>query len=367
MGEVHRAHDRRLHRNVAVKFLRPDLSAQADARQRFEDEAHSAARLTHPNVVLVLDSGEHDGTPYLVMECLPGRTLKDEIREGPLDPARVEGIARDVVAGLAAAHEIGIVHRDVSPGNVMLTDTGRAKIGDFGIAKAAESQSVTVVGQVLGTPAYVAPERLRGEPATPASDVYGLGATLYEAVSGSPAFSGDSAIAIAQQVVSTQPMPLADVRPDAPAELVAIIDAAMDRDPARRPTAAELRDRLADASEITTTALPVFDSEATIAAPIVAPVAPPRRRFDERRVLIAAVLIAALVGLVLFAITDHSGSSGTPADANSPGVSTTTPVTQAPTTAATAPRVQATAPATRPQPVVRVHVGKGGKGKHGKG
>jgi serine/threonine-protein kinase len=110
MGQVHKAHDLRLRRDVAIKFLRADLAAQPDARKRFDDEARNAARLTHPNVVLVLDTGEHDGTPYLVMECLPGRTLKDELAEGPLAPARATWVARDVLAGLAAAHEIGIVH-----------------------------------------------------------------------------------------------------------------------------------------------------------------------------------------------------------------------------------------------------------------
>jgi serine/threonine-protein kinase len=367
MGEVRRAHDRRLKRDVAIKFLRRDLAAQPEARKRFDDEARNAARLNHPNVVLVLDTGEHEGVPYLVMECLPGRTLKDELQDGPMSPARVTWIARDVLAGLAAAHEIGIVHRDVSPRNILLTETGRAKIADFGIAKAADVPSVTVVGQVLGTPAYVSPERLLGEPATPASDIYGVGATLYEAVSGAPPFSGESAIAIAHQAVSGPPARLEQLRPDVPLDLVAAIDHAMDPDPARRPTAEELRASLAGEDELSaeTTTVPVVDLTApaeefgpetvalgavaapmaTVATPAVAPMTRVRRHWRERRALLATALVAALLGLLLLALTDHSGSAGT---RDETAVTTTAPPVTAPPTTAVQVRVAVTAnPAPR--------------------
>jgi serine/threonine-protein kinase len=314
------------------------------------------------------------------MECLPGRTLKDELAEGPMPAARVTWIARDVLAGLAAAHEIGIVHRDVAPRNILLTETGRAKIADFGIAKAAESQSVTVVGQVLGTPAYVAPERLRGEPATAAADVYGLGATLYEAVSGSPPFTGESAIAIAQQAVSSRPERLEHLRPDVPLDLVAAIDHAMDPDPTRRPTAEELGASLAGEEELSseTTTVPVVSPAeagaetmavsavgagpmATVATPVVAPVPKVRRSWRERRALVATVAIAAAVGLLLLAASDHAGSVGNPEKADV----TTVPTTVAPpTTVATQVTTQVRAVVTNaPKPVARQH---GGKGKHGK-
>ncbi|MEY2417357.1 MAG: hypothetical protein QOG90_37 [Actinomycetota bacterium] len=372
MGQVHRAHDLRLRRDVAIKFLRADLAAQPDARKRFDDEARNAARLTHPNVVLVLDTGEHDGTPYLVMECLPGRTLKDELAEGPLAPARATWVARDVLAGLAAAHEIGIVHRDVAPRNILMTETGRAKIADFGIAKAAESQSVTVVGQVLGTPAYVAPERLRGEPATPAADVYGLGATLYEAVSGKPPFTGDSAVAIAQQAVSTRPERLEQLRPDLPLDLVATIDHAMDPDPAKRPTAEELGASLAGEQELSaeTTTIPVAGpladtGAATVASPVVTPAARTARSWDERRVVLATVVIAVAIGLFLLALSDHAGSGGTPDRAEQTTVPTTAP--PPPTTAATRVTSGVRAVVTNaPQVVVRHESPKGGGGKHRK-
>jgi serine/threonine-protein kinase len=372
MGEVRRARDVRLDRDVAVKFLRADLAAQPVARQRFEDEARNAALLTHPNVVLVLDSGEYEGTPYLVMECLPGQTLKDELIDGPLPPARVTWIARDILAALAAAHAQGIVHRDVTPRNILLTDTGRAKLADFGIAKAAEGPSVTVVGQVLGTPAYLPPERLRGEPATPAADVYGVGATLYEALSGVPPFRGDSAIAIAHQAATTRPERLERVRPDAPLDLVAAIDHAMDPDPARRPSAEELGASLDGDLDLAaeTTAVPVVDDgmetsalsavgpEATIAAPVVGPERV-RRGWNERRALLATVAIAAVAGLLLLAASDHSGSAGTQEKVEATTVPSTT-VTAPPTTVA---QVQARV-SVAPKPAPR-H--EGHHGKHGKG
>jgi hypothetical protein len=361
MGEVRHGRDLRLDRDVAVKFLRADLAAQPEARQRFEDEARNAARLTHPNVVLVFDSGEHDGMPYLVMERLPGRTLKDEVGEGPLPTARATWIARDILAGLAAAHALGIVHRDVSPRNILLTETGRAKLADFGIAKALEDPSVTVVGQVLGTPAYVAPERMRGEPATPAADVYGVGATLYEALAGAPPFTGDSAISIAHQVVSTRPERLEQLRPDAPLDLVATIDHAMDPDPTRRPTADEFGAALAGDAELAaeTTTVPVVDpGEATIAAPVIAPMEAfaPRRNWRERRALLATVGIAIAAGLLLLAASDHYGSSGSPDTS-----ATTAPPTTVTIPPTTAPVVQARVTVTaKPEPR-REHRGKHGK------
>lgn len=241
MGDVHRAVDHRLGREVAVKFLRGDLAAQPSVRDRFEEEARSAARLTHPNVVLVLDSGEHERCPYLVMECLPGPSLYDEMVRGPLDPDRVRSIGLDVLAGLGAAHELGIVHRDVKPANILLTDDGRAKLADFGIAKSTEGLDHTMVGQVLGTPAYLAPERLAGKPATPSADLYALGVVLYEALCGEPPFVGDTPLAVAHAVATTQPVPLAERSPGLDPRLSEAIDHAMVKDPTQRvQTAAEM-------------------------------------------------------------------------------------------------------------------------------
>lgn len=230
MGDVHRAIDHRLGREVAVKFLRNDLAAQPAVRDRFEAEARSAARLSHPNVVMVLDSGEYERCPYLVMECLPGRTLYDELVRGPLPPDRVRTIAHDMLGALGAAHDLGILHRDVKPGNILLTDDGRAKLADFGIAKSTEGLDHTLVGQVLGTPAYLAPERLSGEPATPSADLYALGVVLYEALTGSQPFRGDTPIAVAHAIATTEPAPLSPRCAEADPALSAVIERAMRKD-----------------------------------------------------------------------------------------------------------------------------------------
>ena len=241
MGDVHRAIDHRLGREVAVKFLRADLAAQPVVRSRFEEEARSAARLTHPNVVMVLDSGEYEQCPYLVMECLTGHTLYDELVRGPLPPDRVRSVAEDMLAGLGAAHELGIVHRDVKPANILLTEEGRAKLADFGIAKSTEGLDHTQVGQVLGTPAYLAPERLAGEPATPSADLYALGVVLYESLLGQQPFPGDTPLAVAHAIATTQPIPIAERRPDIDPGLQAAIDGAMVKDTTKRfQTAAEM-------------------------------------------------------------------------------------------------------------------------------
>ncbi|HSH60803.1 MAG TPA: protein kinase, partial [Acidimicrobiales bacterium] len=186
MGEVRDGLDRRLGRPVAVKLLRRDLAADPELRRRFEGEARAAARLAHPNVVAVHDTGEQEGVPYIVMERLAGRTVADEIAEGPLEPARVQRLGREVLAALDVAHRAGTVHRDIKPANLLLTPESSVKVADFGIAKAAEAlpSDVTASGQVIGTPAYLAPERLEGAPATARSDLYSLAVVLYEALSG---------------------------------------------------------------------------------------------------------------------------------------------------------------------------------------
>src|SRR5437764_8210048 len=196
MPDVHAGTDRRLPRPVAIKLLRPDMAARSDVRLRFEAEARAAARLAHPNVFAAFATGEHDGTPYIVMERLPGRTLADVIADGPVDEDWLLPVAACVLSALGVAHAAGIVHRDVKPGNVLLTTEGSAKISDFGIAKSAEvatggaAMDLTGTGQLIGTPAYLAPERLAGAPATFLSDLYAMGIVLYEALSGEKPFSG---------------------------------------------------------------------------------------------------------------------------------------------------------------------------------
>ncbi len=234
MGTVRDATDRRLGRPVAVKILRADLAEQATARRRFETEAHAAARLTHPNVVMVFDSGEDDGIPFLVMERLPGRTLADELAAGPLSLERVGEVARGILAALAAAHAAGIIHRDIKPGNVLLTDDGHVKVSDFGIAKTVDDVDQTQTAELVATPGYLAPERLAGEPASQRSDLYSVGVLLYEALSGRRPFAGDTPLAVMRAIERGHAEPLTSQRGALPAEVVAVVERAMSLDPRRR-------------------------------------------------------------------------------------------------------------------------------------
>jgi serine/threonine protein kinase len=352
MGEVRHARDRRLSRDVAIKFLRDDLASQPDVRERFANEARNAARLTHANVVLVLDTGEYAGVPYLVMERLPGATLRDELKDGPLSEARATVIARDVLAGLIAAHELGVVHRDIAPSNILLTADGHAKIADFGIAKSAEGLSITMVGQVLGTPAYMAPERLHGEPATPSTDVYALGVVLYEALTGVRPFAGDTPVAVASSVMSTTPEPLAALRPDLDPNMAAAVDGAMAKDPAHRiPTASAMLDTLTDGTA-RTTVIPV------VVSPVRRRVAPRwRRAGDWPRDVWLTIAVVVAVGLLLLGVATRSttGTADETATTQAPVVTTTV----APPPVTTESVVQ---PSGTPSPK-----GGHGKEKHGHG
>lgn len=264
MADVFDAHDERLDRPVAVKLLRPELSADPGMRARFEREARAAARLNHPNVVAVYDSGEDAGRAYLVMERLPGESLADRMRAGPVDPDWLRGVAGDVLAALGAAHDRGIVHRDVKPGNILLDPEGHAKVGDFGIAKAIRSAAagdptdpatadLTAVGMLIGTVAYLAPEQVEGGPASPQSDLYSVGVVLYEALAGrKPYPGGDEPVAQARAVVEGGAPDIAALRPDVPPDLAAVVRRAMDRRPGDRyASAAAMRAALADEGEDT--------------------------------------------------------------------------------------------------------------------
>src|SRR3954471_10742295 len=241
MGAVYSAQDGRLGRAVAVKLLRADLAEQPTARRRFDTEARAAARLAHPNVVIVYDSGEEAGVPYLVMECLSGRTLADELAAGPLPLDRVLQVAREVVAALRAAHAAGVIHRDIKPSNALLTEDGHIKVSDFGIAKLTETLDQTMTADLVATPVYLAPERIAGKPASTRSDLYSLGVLLYEAVTGRRPFDGNAPLAVMHAIEHGTVAPVSSLRPDAPGDLVALIERAMARDPrARFDSAAEM-------------------------------------------------------------------------------------------------------------------------------
>jgi Protein kinase domain len=261
MGEVWLARDDALGREVAVKAVRPTPGvAEALFRARFDAEARALAALRHPAIVAVFDVGWEDDVPYLVMELVPGGSLKDRLAGGPLAPAEVRALGIQIGGALAAAHAGGILHRDVKPANV-LGGPGDWKLADFGIAHVPGSE-LTLTGQFLGTPAYAAPEALVEGEHAPAADVWGLGATLYAAVTGAPPYGGPLGAAAA----TTCPA-VAERAPRVPAALARAIDGALARDPARRPTATALCEQLAAGDEATVTGAPAVEAAVAAGAP----------------------------------------------------------------------------------------------------
>jgi eukaryotic-like serine/threonine-protein kinase len=249
MAEVFRARDIRLDRVVGVKTLRDDLARDQTFQARFRREAQSAASLNHPSIVAVYDTGEDMvgsiPVPYIVMEYVDGRTLRDLLRDDRrLMPERAAEITDGVLRALDYSHRNGIIHRDIKPGNVMLTRSGDVKVMDFGIARAvADSQlTMTQTAQVIGTAQYLSPEQARGERVDARSDLYSTGCLLYELLTGRPPFTGDSPVAIAYQHVKEDPVPPSQVDPDVPAWADAIVLKAMRKDPADRyQSAGEMR------------------------------------------------------------------------------------------------------------------------------
>jgi serine/threonine-protein kinase len=308
MGTVWEAEDQILGRPVAVKVLSESLAAGERAVRRFEREARAAARLFGPHIAAVYDFGRSDGRPYIVMELVRGETLADRLeREGPLPPQEAARIATQVAEALEEAHAAGIVHRDVKPGNVMITPSGQVKVMDFGIAAAAWAERVTTSDLVLGTPSYLPPEQARSEKTTPASDVYALGAVLYEMVAGRPPFVGDSPVAVALAHVRDDPAPLDQMAQGVPPNLAAASMAALAKDPADRPaSAAAFASMLRDP----TLPLPAIDvaEETTPLAPVAlrsnetTPLAPVSRRGERRRIAVPIVLLIASALLLILTI-----------------------------------------------------------------
>jgi eukaryotic-like serine/threonine-protein kinase len=235
MGRVVVAHDRALGRDVAIKLL--ESTDDPTARERFLREARSAARLHHPNVVAVYDTGEEDGRPYLVTELVRGRSLAELLRrDGPMAVDEAIGVTLGVLEGLAAAHRAGMVHRDVKPANVLLPDDGGVKLSDFGIAKALDdaASELTAAGSVMGTPTYLAPELLSGSPPSPASDLYSVGCLMYAQLTGSPPFATGEPLTIAYAHRNEPVPPIEQARSDLPPDLVAVLTRALEKDPADR-------------------------------------------------------------------------------------------------------------------------------------
>ncbi|MFL5821056.1 MAG: Stk1 family PASTA domain-containing Ser/Thr kinase [Solirubrobacteraceae bacterium] len=239
MAEVYCAQDLQLGRRVALKLLHRRFSADPDFVERFRREASAAAGLQHPNVVGVFDRGEWDGTYYIAMEYLEGRSLKEIVAtEGPLAPARAIDIAIQILRAARFAHQRGVIHRDLKPHNVIVDDEGRAKVTDFGIARAGASD-MTETGSIMGTAQYLSPEQAQGHAVSSRSDLYAIGILLYELLAGRVPFQGDSPVTIALKQVSEAPVPPSAYNPAVPQELDAVVLRALEKDPAHRFASAD--------------------------------------------------------------------------------------------------------------------------------
>src|ERR1700691_3394940 len=251
MGEVYRAKDTRLDRNVAVKILPDHLSDNPEAKQRFDREARAISSLNHPNICTLHDVGHQDGIDFLVMEFLEGETLADRLRQGPLPTEQVLKYGIEICEGLERAHKSGVVHRDLKPGNVMLTKTG-AKLMDFGLAKASPAgasaassltmtmpgpsadQPLTAQGTIVGTFQYMSPEQTEGKEADARSDIFALGAVLYEMATGKRAFTGQSQASLVAAILASDPPPISAVAPMSPPALEQVVRSCLAKDPEER-------------------------------------------------------------------------------------------------------------------------------------
>jgi serine/threonine-protein kinase len=251
MGVVYRAHDVRLDRTVALKFLSSQVTSDANARERFTREARTAARTEHPNVCGIYDIGEsQDGEPFIAMPFYEGVNLADRSDSEPLSVVDAVSMVRQVASGLASAHVHGIVHRDIKPGNILITEDGTPKILDFGLAKMAGSQTVTEVGSTLGTFAYMSPEQVRGEKLDPRTDIWSLGAVLYELVAGRRPFAGDYPEAVMYAVLNEEPATMGTYRDDVPEGLETIAGRCLEKNRSSRyQSMAELENDLAAIEE----------------------------------------------------------------------------------------------------------------------
>src|SRR5689334_11925319 len=277
MSSVYRAHDRLLERDVALKVLHEQFAADTDYVERFRREARSVAQLSHPNIVTVIDRGYEGDRQFIVFEYIAGENLKSLIdREGPLPEDEAVRLTLQIARALGFAHEHGLVHRDVKPQNVLLNGDGRAKVTDFGIARSLDVQGgLTQTGTVLGTSDYIAPEQARGARGSVQSDVYSLGAMLYELLTGEVPFSGDNFVAVAMRHIN-EPVPsVRERRPDVSPHLDAVIRRAMAKDP---------RDRFRSMDELCGELAAGLEPESSASGAqtmVVAPARKPSRR--ERR------------------------------------------------------------------------------------
>ena len=304
MGVVYRAHDPRLGREIAIKVLPTSFSADPDRLQRFEQEAHAAAALNHPNILAIFDIGESEGAPYIVSELLEGETLRERLRSGALSTRKATDYALQIARGLAAAHEKGIVHRDLKPENLFITHDNRVKILDFGLAKltrpevgedsgdAPTLQVATDPGLVMGTVGYMSPEQVRGKPADQRSDLFAFGAILYEMLSGKRAFHGETPADTMSAILKEDPPELSETGRSIPPALERIVNHCLEKSPAQRfQSASDVAFALESLTEVSGSSKSV-----------VQPVAVPSRRPWVLPATAALALVVACAGTYLLGI-----------------------------------------------------------------
>jgi eukaryotic-like serine/threonine-protein kinase len=319
MADVYAAEDTHLGREVALKVLHRRFAQDQEFVERFRREAKAAAGLAHPNVVGVFDRGEHEGTYYIAMEYLTGRTLKEIVAsEAPLAQQRVVELGVQILHAAGFAHRHGVIHRDFKPHNVIVDEQGHAKVTDFGIARAGASE-MTETGSIMGTAHYLSPEQAQGHAVTAASDLYSIGVMLYEMLAGKLPFEGDSAVAIALKHLSEQPTPISQLRPDVHPALEAVVMAALAKDPAQRwQTADDFAEGLeaaraqidagANGGQSTSAFAPIplpaaVDPDADGDRPPLAPVTAPEKERKRRWPWFTIGLLAlALVGFLIWLI-----------------------------------------------------------------
>lgn len=307
MAEVWAAFDETLEREVAVKVLSSRFADDEAFLRRFRREAQQAAGLSHPNIVAVYDTGQHGGLPFIVMELVRGRSLRQVLTEGELTEERALELCAEVSAALAYAHRRGLIHRDVKPDNILIADDGTVKVTDFGIARAVNSQTITETAAMLGTAAYLSPEQARGETVDARSDLYSLGVVLYEILTGRQPFAADSAVGVAYQHVQEDPLPPRQVAPTISSSAEAVAVKALAKNPANRYADAEqLRDDLLNArAGRTVTAPAVLSPDATAVLDregLTTAARPPRTATQERRRRLAGYTALGLLTIGALAV-----------------------------------------------------------------
>ena len=292
MSTVYLARDETLDRPVAVKVMHREMSEQADQLERFRQEARAVAKISHPNVVSVIDAGEDGGHPYIVFEYVEGETLKQRIsRIGALDVQEAIAYAIEIARGLSIAHARNLVHRDIKPQNVLIDDEGRAKLTDFGISRQLEQDGMTATGRVLGTTDYVAPEQAMGRAVDPRSDIYSLGVVLYEMLVGQVPFHADSQVGVAMKHVNEDLPDVQRRRPEVSAAVALVVERSTAKDPAERyQDVGEMIDDLETALEVEAARAGSTTGEATS---VLDAVPPPKRKLSGRGRWSWAAIVAA--------------------------------------------------------------------------